>query len=139
MYTDIAIRAAMAGERHREDKLWIFLDELASLRSLPILKDSLTEARKYGVVHVIGLQNVAQLKQNFGDNIAQVLRSNLQNYLVLRVADEDTQESYSKLLGSKEIDENNESLSFGANSSKDGSGVQTARREMRRWSTKVAL
>lgn len=131
MWIEIALRAAMARERTREDRVWVFLDELPSIGNLSILKQSLVEARKYGVVHVIGLQNIAQMRETFGRDVAQTLRSNLQNFLVLRVADEDTAESYSKLLGSFEQDELDEGLSFGPASSRDGSSQQTSRKEVR--------
>jgi hypothetical protein len=131
MWIEIALRAAMARERTSEDRVWVFLDELPSLGTLTILKQSLVEARKYGVVHVVGLQNIAQLRDAFGKDVTQVLRSNLQNYLVLRVADEETAEAYSKLLGSFEQDERDEGLSFGLSSARDGSSQQISRKEVR--------
>lgn len=129
VYLDIAIRSAMGLSKTREDRLWLFLDELGSLGNIPILKISLTEARKYGVVHVVGLQNVAQLRATFGRDVTQTLRSNLQNYLVLRVSDEETQKAYSELLGAREIDEQTEGLSFGVATSRDGSNINVARKE----------
>jgi type IV conjugative transfer system coupling protein TraD len=131
MWLEIALRAAMSRERTSEDRVWFFLDELPSLGTLTILKQSLVEARKYGIVHVVGLQNIAQLRDAFGKDVTQVLRSNLQNYLVLRVADEETAEAYSKLLGSFEQDERDEGLSFGLSSARDGSSQQISRKEVR--------
>ena len=130
-YLDIAIRATMGREETREDRLWVWLDELSSLGNIPVLKISLTEARRYGVVHVIGLHNMAQLRAIYGGDIAQTQRSNLQTYVVCRVSDEETQESMSRLLGVQEVDEQAEGLSFGTAQSKDGSSVQTSRRELR--------
>lgn len=130
-YLDMAIRATMGREETREDRLWVWLDELASLGNIPVLKISLTEARRYGVVHVIGLHNMAQLRAIYGNDIAQTQRSNLQTYVVGRVSDEETQEAMSKLLGVQEVDEQNEGLSFGTAASRDGSSVQSARRELR--------
>jgi type IV conjugative transfer system coupling protein TraD len=131
MWLEIALRAAMALDRTSEERIWFFLDELPSLGTLTILKQSLVEARKFGVVHVVGLQNIAQLRDAFGKDVTQVLRSNLQNYLVLRVADEETAEAYSKLLGSFEQDERDEGLSFGLSSARDGSSQQISRKEVR--------
>ncbi|MEW5892461.1 MAG: type IV secretion system DNA-binding domain-containing protein [Pseudomonadota bacterium] len=131
MYLDIAIRAVMTLPKSQEDRLWIWLDEMGSLKHLPILKQSLTEARKYGVVHVIGLQNVAQMRAVFNKDVTQTLRSNLQTYLILRVADEETQEAYSLLIGSEELDEQAEGMSFGASAFRDGTSLQTSRKDRR--------
>lgn len=130
-YLDIAIRATMAREETREDRLWVWLDEISSLGNVPILKISLTEARRYGVVHVIGLHNLAQLRAIYGKEIAQTQRSNLQTYIVCRVADEETQEAMSRLLGVEEVDEQGDGLSFGAMSSRDGGSIQASRKESR--------
>lgn len=131
MWLEIALRAAMALPRTREDRIWFFIDEMPSLGALDILKQSLVEARKFGVVHVLGVQNVAQIRDAFNKDVAQVLRANLQNFLVLRVSDEETAEAYSKLLGSFEQDERDETVSFGDSSSRDGSATQISRKEVR--------
>lgn len=130
-YLDIAIRAAMTVKETPEDRLWLWLDELASLDIVPILKVSLTEARKYGVVHIIGMQNIAQLRSIYGKDIAQTLRANIQSYLVCRTSDEETQKTMSALLGEQEIDDQSEGLSFGVTESRDGSNVQTSRKELK--------
>lgn len=129
LLVDLAVRASMSGKQYRHDRLWIFLDELASLGSLPILKRSLTEARKYGVAHAVGLQHLAQAKELFGNNISQVIRSNLQNFVCMRLPDEASRTEIAKDFGMAEVDENTEGLSFGAASSRDGSSVQTSRRD----------
>lgn len=131
LWLDLAIRASATLPRTSEDRLWLFLDELAALKHVSVLPNSVTEMRAYGVVHVIGMQNVAQAVKMFGKEVSQVIRSCLQNYAVMAVADEETAESYSKLLGAQELYEGSESTSFGAVSSRDGSSVQTGRKEKR--------
>lgn len=131
LWMDLAIRATASLPRTSEDRLWIFLDEVFSLKHLPVLSNSVTEMRAYGVVHVIGMQNVGQATKMFGREISQVIRSCLQNFAVMAVAEEETAESYSKLLGQQELNENSESTSFGAAPSRDGSGIQVGRKEKR--------
>ncbi|MEI7429252.1 MAG: type IV secretion system DNA-binding domain-containing protein [Betaproteobacteria bacterium] len=130
-YIDIAVRATMGRSKTFEDRLWIWLDEMDSLGHISILKTSLTQARKYGVVHVVGLQNVSQLRSIYGQDNAQTLRSNLQNYVVCRVSDEESQEAFSKLLGTAEYDEQREGLSFGVAPSRDGGSLNIDRKETR--------
>ncbi|BEM90552.1 conjugal transfer protein TraD (plasmid) [Serratia marcescens] len=50
----------------RERRIWLLLDELPSLHKLPILKDYIAEARKFGGCTLIGLQNYPQLEAQFG-------------------------------------------------------------------------
>ena len=125
---DLALRAAMAGPVVRQDRLWIFIDELFSLGALPILKRSLTEARKFGIAHVVGFQHLGQIREIFGQNISEVTRSNLQTFVAMRLPDAKSRKEIADDFGSAEIDENSDSLSFGAASSRDGSGMQTSRR-----------
>lgn len=131
MWLDLAIRNTMTLPRVYTDRLWIFLDELASLKSLSIISRSVTETRAFGVVHVIGLQDVAQGRAMFGKDHAQVFRSNLQTQVLMRVSDEETAEAYSKMLGVQELDEKSEGVSFGAAPSRDGSNLNTGRKEKR--------
>lgn len=131
MAMNLLYTSVMAGEQVREDKFWFFLDEFKSMGKLPVLANAVTEARKYGAVTVIGAQNVAQFEEMFGKESAKTIRSNLQNQLILRVADEETQESYSKLIGSGEYDEQSESMSWGVASNKDSESVSRARKERR--------
>jgi len=127
----LAYRNWMKQDQVGYDRVWFFVDEFASLGSLPVLKNAVTEARKFGVVTCIGAQNVAQFDSMFGKDDAKVIRSNLQNYVVLRVADEDTAETYSKLIGAEELDELSESVSFGASDNRDGKGTQITRKDRR--------
>jgi len=131
MWLDLAIRHIMTLDLVFEDRIWLFLDELASLKQVPIIPRSVTETRAYGAVHVIGLQNEAQSRTMFGKDPAQTFRGNLQTILVLRVTDEETAEAYSKLLSVQELDEKSDGKSFGVAPSRDGSNIQTGRKEKR--------
>ena len=52
---------------------WMIIDEVHSLKHLPILKTTLVEARKYGVKMVLGTQNKAQFEEHYGRGAATML------------------------------------------------------------------
>lgn len=129
MFLSIAVRATLALPRTREDRVWLFLDELASLNRLSIMKEVLTEGRKFGIVSVLGFQSVSQLEECYGRDVAKILSSNLQTFLILSVSDEDTAKAYSERLGDQELDEQSEGVSLGIAANRDGSSVNTSRRD----------
>ena len=54
---------------------WMIIDEVHSLKHLPILSSTLVEARKYGVKIVLGTQNKAQFEEHYGRGAATMLAS----------------------------------------------------------------
>jgi hypothetical protein len=53
----------------------MIIDEVHSLKHLPILSSALVEARKYGVKMVLGTQNKAQFEEHYGRGAATMLAS----------------------------------------------------------------
>src|SRR5260370_41949512 len=53
----------------------MIIDEVHSLKHLPIRKSTLVEARKYGVKVVLGTQNKAQFEEHYGRSAATMLAS----------------------------------------------------------------
>lgn len=131
MALNILYKTVMSQEEVPYDKYWFFIDEFASLGKLPVFKEAVTEARRYGAVSVVGAQSTLQFDQMFGKEMGQVIMANLQNYLILRVADAETQEAYSKKIGVGEVWERSEGISVGASTNKDGSSFNHARKERR--------
>jgi hypothetical protein len=87
-------------------RLWMFLDELASLEKLPSLEDAATKGRKAGLRIVAGLQSTAQLERIYGREEAQTLRSCFRSLVVLGGAKTDprTCEDMSQSLGEHEVE-----------------------------------
>lgn len=54
---------------------WMIIDEVHSLKHLPILNSALVESRKYGVKMVLGTQNKAQFEEHYGRGAATMLAS----------------------------------------------------------------
>lgn len=129
LWTELALMAAMTLRPSLDLRLMFFLDELASLQRMRGLEVGLTEARKFGVASVLGLQNLAQLDHVYGQDMAKVLGGNCQTKLILRVEDEATAKRYADLLGKEEVHEVAEANSFGSEANRDGVNLSNRRVE----------
>lgn len=98
-------------------RLWIFLDELATLEKLAGLEPALTKGRKHGLRVVAGLQSTAQLDEIYGRNGAQTLRACFRSLAVLGGAktDHQTAEDLSASLGEQEVEREQRSTNGGMN------------------------
>lgn len=84
-------------------RLWLVLDELASLGRITSLEAFLTKARKAGGCAIVGLQSLSQLRSIYGVHETQTLLSCVGSWLVLRTPDPETAEYLSKAQGEEEI------------------------------------
>lgn len=100
---DVAARTilAMPADNHR--RVWLVIDEFASIGKVQSIEQVATKARKMGGCLLIGLQSVSQLKDRYGEHGAQTILSCLSSWLVLRCSDADTAEYVSKYIGETEI------------------------------------
>jgi hypothetical protein len=130
LWIDTAIKAVLDLEPVHKERLWFFIDELPTLQKLDILKLALTNTRKYGLCCVIGIQDFSQLTEIYGQHQAKTIISGCQTKLLLRVTDGEAARLLAKLMGEAELDEKEETLSYGLNSSRDGVSV-FARRNLR--------
>lgn len=130
LWVELALMSVMM-RRPDHDKLraMFFLDELASLSKMRGLEIAVTEARKYGICSVVGLQNMSQIDHLYGNDMAKVLAGNFQTKLILRVEDESTAKRYADQLGKEEVLETGEGNSFGAEASRDGVNISSKRTE----------
>lgn len=128
-WIELSLAEAMSMPPTDQIRLFFFLDELASLSKLNSLQIALTEARKYGIVSIVGIQNLSQLDEIYGDDLTKVMVANLQNKYILRCEEEASAKRLADTLGKEEVEEVNESKSFGVESSRDGVNLGTKRAE----------
>jgi type IV conjugative transfer system coupling protein TraD len=130
-WIQLALTEAMSMDRNPvEPRLFFFLDELASLSKLNDLDIALTEARKFGIVSVIGIQNLAQMDEIYGEDSTKTYVSNLQNKAVFRIEEYSSAERAADSLGKEDTKEHNEGTSFGVESSRDGVNLSKKRDEI---------
>lgn len=100
---DIAARTILALPANSHRRVWLIIDEFASIGKVQSIEAVATKARKMGGCLLIGLQSVSQLKDRYGEHGAQTILSCLSSWLVLRCSDADTAEYVSKYIGDTEI------------------------------------
>lgn len=114
-----AVQSALELSESAARRFYLALDEFASLDPMDAIDDALTKLRKRGGVVIAGIQSTAQLVQKYGEVGAQILLSCFGNILMLRVADDQTAEKFSAMLGDK--NEFEKSFTTGSTENADGS------------------
>jgi len=80
---------------------WVLIDEVHSLKHLPILKSALVEARKYRVKIVIGTQNKAQFEEHY-DRGATTMLASPHTKMLFRCNEPDSARWVSEMIGEEE-------------------------------------
>jgi hypothetical protein len=105
-WVDVLCTSILSLPENEKRRLWMVIDELASLENLASLEDAATKGRKAGLRLVAGLQSTAQLDKIYGSEQAQTLRSCFRSLIVLGGAKTDpkTCEDMSLSLGEHEVE-----------------------------------
>lgn len=119
-WLDIAVNSLLSLTEDPDRRIWFILDEITSLQQLPYLNSALAEARKFGGCFVIGLQNKALLESIYGVKGSTGILGLLNSRFFFREPEADLAEWVSRNLGSAIINEVKESISYGANTYRDG-------------------
>jgi type IV secretory pathway TraG/TraD family ATPase VirD4 len=110
----------MNRERDNAQKIWLVIDELASLGKLPSLPKLMQEGRKYGGCIIASTQSTSQLYHNYGEADASNLIGLFRTKFAFSSDDPKMGELYSKLSGTSTIIQQQKNTSFGANEFRDG-------------------
>ncbi|MHB1755981.1 MAG: type IV secretion system DNA-binding domain-containing protein [Leptospirillum sp.] len=120
-WMDIAITEILAGEESDGAiKYWLLTDEIDSLGRIPMLTNALTRGRKYGLSSLAALQSIAQLRDTYGKEKAQVLLSSYVSKLVMQQGSYEDAKYWSDEIGQAEVlrEELSESKNEGSSSNK---------------------
>ena len=117
---DVLIMKLRTRERSGARPVWMFMDEVASLDTIPQLPTALAMTRKANMRIVLGLQNRAQLEQR-SDHEAETIMSQPATKIILRLSDPHSAEWGSKLIGDQETEDQRESRSKGRGERKSAS------------------
>jgi len=128
-WVDVLCTATLSLAPDPQRRLWLILDELASVGKIGSLEAALTKGRKHGLCCVAGVQSTAQLERIYTRESAVVLRSCFRNLcaFALAKADPDTAETFSKALGEREVDRAVQSRTRGASGASESVSVQRVR------------
>lgn len=122
-WLDIAVNSLLSLTPSNERRIWLILDELASLHQLPYLTQTLSESRKFGGCIVIGIQNYAQLAKQYGHDGSREISALLNTRFMFRQPDPDMAKWAANNFGESFIDEVREGTSYGANTIRDGVSI----------------
>ncbi|MBR9871476.1 MAG: type IV secretion system DNA-binding domain-containing protein [Gammaproteobacteria bacterium] len=125
VWMDISVNTLLSMEQSSDRKFWVILDELPSLHQLPSVASGLAETRQFGGSFLIGYQLYSQLEDVYGHTGAVSIAGLCKRRLIFTSHDERTAEWGSQALGKKEIEEANESISYGAHAIRDGVAIST--------------
>ncbi len=108
-------------------RIWIVMDELASLHRLEMLSDTMADIRKFGGCVAIGIQSISQLQFLYGNHEAEAIADLLNTSVYFRSPKAKVAKWVSEDLGEQIINEVKESRSYGPDSVRDGNTVGTNR------------
>ena len=103
-----------------DQRTWFFIDELHNLRRLPRFETYLAEVRKFGGCFVLGTQMVSQLEDIYSTKVARTIIGQCGTKVVMNVPEPITARYMGDFLGKKEQLTAQESISYGANTIRDG-------------------
>ena len=106
-----------------DKRTWFFIDELHNLRKLPKLDLALAEIRKFGGCYVMGTQLIAQLEKIYGKELTRAITGLCGTKVVMNVPEPITAKYMADFLGEKEEITSTETLSYGANTIRDGANI----------------
>lgn len=110
-------------------RIHLVIDEIASLQKLPSLQNLMAEGRKYGVAVVIGLQLFSQLKNVYGNDLAEAMLGVSKSWVVLQTTEPTTAKLLSEGLGGDaEIKEKKENRTMSAADERDSVSLSTEKK-----------
>jgi hypothetical protein len=130
-WADMAMLRVMSSQQPGR-RVWIVLDELDSLNTLPKLTEGMTMMRSTGNVLVLGMQNTSQLEDRYGRQ-ANTIFSQAGTKVILAVSEPNTAKSLQDLFGEVEIRRYRESRTgslFGKNDRNNFSGPEDIRKPL---------
>jgi len=129
VWLDTAARSILSLAPSHERRLWLLIDELASLHRLPSLSLLLSQGRKYGLCAVSAFQDIHQIRNIYGRDEADALLAMYNTNVFFRTKCPDTALWMSQLTGQRESVERKEGFSYGANDLRDGVSIHQERRK----------
>lgn len=108
---DVVARTVLSLSPDPDRRVWLIIDEFASIGKIQSIEQVATKARKNGGCLVVGIQSVSQLQERYGEHGAQTILSCLSTWLVLRCSDTETAEYMSKYVGEVEVLRSQQGLS----------------------------
>lgn len=127
MWLSLASIALLSLEENFERRIWFIADELPTLHKLPQLGETIAEVRKFGGCFILGMQSFSQLQKIYGRACAAEMFDLLNTRFFFRSPSADMAALVSRECGQEDIEQSQESYSYGANTVRDGISIGTQR------------
>lgn len=109
LWLDMLILKLQSNEpKPGQSRVWMVMDELASLNALPQLHNALTKQRKSGNPLVTGFQGMSQLEDLYGTKKAQVITSQAFSNFILRTREDHAADHLSNMIGKAQLERTRE-------------------------------
>ena len=112
LWIDLLVLRLLTKPKPGQKKVWLVIDELASLQRLPQFHTALTKGRKSDNPIVFGYQGKAQLETIYG-HLAEVMLSQPSTKFILRTAEPNAAKWAAELIGEVEIERVRETVADG--------------------------
>jgi len=103
-----------------QEKIWLIIDELHSLRKIEHPEDPLAELRKYGGAVILATQNISQLSKIYGYHGARTILDQCGTKVSFKQSDAEIAKMMANPFGQREFTENQQGISCGAHEMQDG-------------------
>lgn len=84
-------------------RIWLFLDELATLGKLEALLKAFSLGRSKGLCVVAGIQDIGKIEHHYGNMLAKSIANTFSTMIFLRCSDVDTSKWASAVLGEQDV------------------------------------
>lgn len=112
LWIDLLVLRLLTKPKPGQKKVWLVIDELASLQRLPQFHTALTKGRKSDNPIVFGYQGKAQLETIYG-HLAEVMLSQPTTKFILRTAEPNAARWAAEMIGEVEIERVRETVADG--------------------------
>ena len=123
----MALKSVQSLSPNSSRRIWIVMDEKASLNRLENFADIAADIRKFGGCIALGVQSIAQLQFIYGRDEATAITDLQNTSIYFRSPKQRVAEWVSQDLGEQVIEEVRESQSYGPNSIRDGNTISRQR------------
>lgn len=123
MWLSMATSLLQTMGEDRNRRVWFIIDETPSLQKIPGFREILADARKYGGCFVLGIQNMAQMSDTYGDKNAKAILDLLNTRIYGRSPSSEMATEVEKELGYQRRWEAKEQNSFGLDQIRDGVSI----------------
>jgi len=120
---DIASQTMLSMKEDLKRRRYFILDEFGSLHPMNAIKELLTRGGGKGASVWVGIQDIGQIDEIYGENTRKTLVNSCGTKLILCVEEPDTKEYLSRMIGDVEVSEVNDTNSMGPDKHRDGKSI----------------